>query len=244
VNLSIRHSAQTTRGCGLLSGSRAHSQRRVLNLRCHRHLLRHIDLRAIRRILFSIDLEAFVAWVIPRISACCLRRVLLRYRTIPPLNFTSDPAKGGFNALEQRQRAAPKPNLPLGSARSSHHADGVCDNDTLPQVIGLSHHLPERFQSPVVPERFGFSATRNLIHGVTRKEVPSCRPYCVSGTLFTEMKVLENRRHIYRNRGHSVFSDDRAFWCPCPKCVEIHFSPIHTADCAQRLIVVGRGFRR
>jgi hypothetical protein len=99
----------------------------------------------------------------------------------------------------------------------------VCNNNTLPQVIGLSH-LPETFLTAFLPQRFGFSSTRNLIHGATKKEVPSCCPCCVSGTLFTEMKVLENRRHIYRNRGHSVFSDDRAFWCPFPKSVEIHFS--------------------
>jgi len=42
-----------------MSASRAHRQGRALNLRCQRHLRRHIDLRAFRRILLSIDLDAF-----------------------------------------------------------------------------------------------------------------------------------------------------------------------------------------
>lgn len=61
MNLSTRYSAQTTRGCGPVSASRAHRQGRALNLRCQRHLRRHIDLRAFRRILLSIDLDAFTA---------------------------------------------------------------------------------------------------------------------------------------------------------------------------------------
>ena len=36
-------------------------QGRALTFGCHSHLLRHIDLRAIRRILLSIDLDAFTA---------------------------------------------------------------------------------------------------------------------------------------------------------------------------------------
>ena len=61
MNLSIRHSAQITRGCGALSATHAHRQGRALNFRFHSPLLRHIDLRAIRRILLSIDLDAFTA---------------------------------------------------------------------------------------------------------------------------------------------------------------------------------------
>jgi hypothetical protein len=242
VNLSTRHSTQTNRGCGFLSASHGHRLRRarVLSHRCHHHLLIHIDLHAIRRILPSIDLEAFIARLFPRISARCLL-LLLRYRTIPPLNFTSGPAQGGFNALEQRQRASPIPNLPLGSARSSHHAEGVCDNDTLPQVIGLSHHLPESFQTAFLPQRFGFSATRNLLHGTTQKEAPSCCPYCVSGTLFTGMKVLENRRNIYQKRGHSVFCDDTAL-VPISEVCQDSF--LERADCPRRARPAGSGLQR
>jgi hypothetical protein len=65
VDLSTRHSSQITRGCGpeLLSAAHIHRLRkgRALNCGCHSHLLRHIDLRAIPRILLSIDLEAFTA---------------------------------------------------------------------------------------------------------------------------------------------------------------------------------------
>jgi hypothetical protein len=242
VNLSIRHSAQTTRGCGFLSASHAHQLRQAIvsSHRCRRHLLIHIDLRAILRILHSVDLEAFVARFFPRISARCLR-LLLRYRTIPLPNFTSDTAKGGINALEQRQRASPNPNLPLGSARSSHHAKGVCNNNTLPQVIGLSHHLPGSFQTAFLPQRFGFSATRNLLHGTTKKEALSCCPYCVSGTLFTAMKVLENRRNIYQKGGHSIFCDDTAL-VPISEVCQDSF--LERADCPRRARPAGSGLQR
>jgi hypothetical protein len=43
-------------------------QGRALNLRCQRHLRRHIDLRAFRRILLSIDLDAFTASISVRRS--------------------------------------------------------------------------------------------------------------------------------------------------------------------------------
>jgi hypothetical protein len=59
----------------------------------------------------------------------------------------------------------------------------------------------------------------------TKNEVPRC-PYCVSGTVFREMKVLENGRQICEYCGHIVFSDNRAFRCPCPKCVKVRLSPI------------------
>ena len=58
-----------------------------------------------------------------------------------------------------------------------------------------------------------------------RSEVPSC-PYCVSGTVFREMKVLGNGRHTCEECGHIVFPGDSVFWCPCPKCLEGRFSPI------------------
>ena len=57
-----------------------------------------------------------------------------------------------------------------------------------------------------------------------KNEVPRC-PYCVLGTVFTEMKVLENGRQICEMCGHIVFPADRAFWCPCQKCLEVRLSP-------------------
>jgi hypothetical protein len=68
VDLSTSHSASITRGCGLLCVSHAHRQGRALNFRCYSPLLRHIDLVAIRRILFSIDLGAFTALNLMRTS--------------------------------------------------------------------------------------------------------------------------------------------------------------------------------
>ena len=68
MNLSIRFSAQITRGCGLLSASHAHRQGRALNYRCHSHLLRHIDLRSLRPVLLSINLDAFIASIPVRTS--------------------------------------------------------------------------------------------------------------------------------------------------------------------------------
>ena len=44
----------------------------------------------------------------------------------------------------------------------------------------------------------------------TKNEVPRC-PYCVSGTVFREMKVLENGRQICEKCGHIVFPEDRVF---------------------------------
>lgn len=61
MNLSIRHSAQMTRGCRPLPAAHAHRQGSALDFRFHSPLLRHIDLRATRRILLSIDLDAFTA---------------------------------------------------------------------------------------------------------------------------------------------------------------------------------------
>lgn len=52
-----------------------------------------------------------------------------------------------------------------------------------------------------------------------KTEVPRC-PYCSSSDeKFRAMKVLENRRQICENCGHIVFPDDKAFWCPCQKCL-------------------------
>lgn len=50
-------------------------------------------------------------------------------------------------------------------------------------------------------------------------DVPRC-PYCVSGNEFRVMKILENGRQICESCGHMVFPEDRAFWCPCQKCLE------------------------
>jgi ribosomal protein S27AE len=60
---------------------------------------------------------------------------------------------------------------------------------------------------------------------VTKNDVPRC-PYCVSGTVFTEMKVLENGRHICEKCGHIVFPDNRVLSCPCPRCLEGRFSSV------------------
>ena len=54
-------------------------------------------------------------------------------------------------------------------------------------------------------------------------DVARC-PYCVSGNGFREMRVLENGRQICESCGHIIFPDDRAFWCPCQKCLEVRLS--------------------
>jgi hypothetical protein len=76
VYVSTRHSSPIARGCGLELRSAAHidlGQGRALRCGCHSHLLRRtdlraIDLRAIRRILLSIDLYAFTASIPVRTS--------------------------------------------------------------------------------------------------------------------------------------------------------------------------------
>jgi len=50
-------------------------------------------------------------------------------------------------------------------------------------------------------------------------------PYCATGTVFKVMRVLENGRQICERCGHIVFPEDRAFWCPCQKCLEARLSP-------------------
>ena len=59
---------------------------------------------------------------------------------------------------------------------------------------------------------------------VDKPEVPRC-PYCVSEGQFNGMRVLENGRQICEKCGHIVFPEDRAFWCPCQKCLEARFWP-------------------
>jgi hypothetical protein len=58
---------------------------------------------------------------------------------------------------------------------------------------------------------------------VTKKE--PCCPYCVVDKKFYPMTVLANGRMICKNCGHIVFPDDRAFRCPCSKCLEVDLSP-------------------
>jgi hypothetical protein len=41
---------------------------------------------------------------------------------------------------------------------------------------------------------------------------------------FRTMRVLENGRQICEHCGHIIFPQDYAFWCPCQKCVDVHFS--------------------
>ena len=62
------------------------------------------------------------------------------------------------------------------------------------------------------------------MESAAKNEVSRC-PFCVSGAMFTEMKVLGNGRQICERCGHIVFPKDRAFWCPCQKCLEVRFSP-------------------
>jgi hypothetical protein len=57
-----------------------------------------------------------------------------------------------------------------------------------------------------------------------KSQPPRC-PYCVSETGFVGMRVLENGRRICEKCGHIVFPEDEAFKCPCPKCIEVEFSP-------------------
>src|SRR6266567_836658 len=56
-----------------------------------------------------------------------------------------------------------------------------------------------------------------------REKKPRC-PYCILGTEFKAMHVLENGRQICEHCGHIVFPTEQAFWCPCQKCVEVQFS--------------------
>lgn len=52
---------------------------------------------------------------------------------------------------------------------------------------------------------------------------PRC-PYCVVGEEFRAMQILENGRQICEHCGHITLPEDRAFRCPCQKCVGVHFS--------------------
>jgi hypothetical protein len=52
---------------------------------------------------------------------------------------------------------------------------------------------------------------------------PRC-PYCILGAEFRVMRVLGNGRQICEHCGHIIFPQDRAFWCPRKKCVDVHFS--------------------
>jgi hypothetical protein len=52
-----------------------------------------------------------------------------------------------------------------------------------------------------------------------------CCPYCIVAGKFAPMTVLSDERLICENCGHIVFPNDSAFRCPCPKCLEINFSP-------------------
>jgi hypothetical protein len=54
-------------------------------------------------------------------------------------------------------------------------------------------------------------------------DLPRC-PYCISQDQYQPMRVLANGRQICENCGHIVFPDDRAFWCPCQKCLETRYA--------------------
>ena len=71
MDLSTRHSSPVTRGCRPELWSAAHTDLRqgiALHCGCQSHLLRRTDLRAIRQILLSIDLDAFTASIPVRTS--------------------------------------------------------------------------------------------------------------------------------------------------------------------------------
>jgi predicted RNA-binding Zn-ribbon protein involved in translation (DUF1610 family) len=57
-----------------------------------------------------------------------------------------------------------------------------------------------------------------------KKNKPPRCPYCVTGAEFKLMKVLENGRQICDSCGHIVFPEDRASWCPCPRCISFKIS--------------------
>jgi len=64
-----------------------------------------------------------------------------------------------------------------------------------------------------------------LKDGGMQTEAARC-PYCRSSEKFGAMKVLENSRQICENCGHIVFPDDKAFLCPCQKCLASRFRTI------------------
>jgi hypothetical protein len=53
--------------------------------------------------------------------------------------------------------------------------------------------------------------------------VPRC-PYCALNGEFRVMRILENGRQICEEWGHIIFPHDRAFWCPCQRCLKARFS--------------------
>ena len=75
-------------------------------------------------------------------------------------------------------------------------------------MVYLNGQKIERF------ERIG-----KMITSAHQKDLPRC-PYCVSNGEFRPMQILTNGREICEHCGHIVFPDDRAFWCPCQKCLE------------------------
>ena len=50
-------------------------------------------------------------------------------------------------------------------------------------------------------------------------------PFCVVNGTFRQMTDLSNGRLICKGCGHIIFLNDKAFRCPCSKCLEIKFSP-------------------
>lgn len=67
---------------------------------------------------------------------------------------------------------------------------------------------------------------RGSIQALTVKKAkqPRC-PYCVLDAGFRPMKVLSNGRQICETCGHIIFPDDKAFRCPCQKCLDVNLSP-------------------
>jgi len=59
--------------------------------------------------------------------------------------------------------------------------------------------------------------------GFGNKDVPRC-PYCVFGSHFRPMKVLENDRQICESCGHMAIPEGSPFLCPCQNCVQARFS--------------------
>jgi hypothetical protein len=55
-----------------------------------------------------------------------------------------------------------------------------------------------------------------------KTEVPRC-PHCSSSHKLKAMRLLENGSQVCENCGHIVFRENKAFWCPCQKCLSSRF---------------------
>src|SRR5690242_19237906 len=67
-------------------------------------------------------------------------------------------------------------------------------------------------------------AERDAGSGLARATATPRCPYCVAGIRFKAIRILENGRQICENCGHIIFPEDKAFWCPCQRCLATRFS--------------------